>query len=218
LNNVELNWETVISDPFEENTYILWAEGSHECLIVDPGMDPASTSSTVRRLGLTPAAILNTHGHADHIAGNGHAKQEWPAAPLIIGHGDRAMLTDPQLNLSGPFGLPLISPDADRTVAENDRLELAGMVIDVYETPGHSRGHVIYVVRNTQPLVVLGGDMLMRGSIGRSDFPGGNHRDLIQSIHQKMFTLAEDASVLPGHGPETTIGVERKNNPYVALR
>ena len=108
-----LNLECIVSQPFEENTFVAYRSGQRECLIVDPGLEPQKFAATIKEKDLVPVAILNTHGHSDHIAGNEFCKRSWPTCPLIIGHGDAPKLTDPQLNLSAPFGIELISPAAN---------------------------------------------------------------------------------------------------------
>jgi len=184
-------------------------------VIVDPGLEPDPIIEVADRLGWTPAAILNTHGHADHIAGNEAMKNRWPEAPLLIGAGDASKLTDPVGNLSAGFGVPLLSPPADRTVREGEVLDLAGIQWTVLDTPGHSSGHVVFVAKELSPMIVLGGDVLFNGSIGRSDFPDSDPAALVESIRVKLFSLPDDAIVLPGHGPGTTIGHERRTNPFV---
>jgi hydroxyacylglutathione hydrolase len=113
--------------------------------------------------------------------------------------------------------MPIVSPPADRTVREGDVVEAAGLRLEVLEIPGHSPGHVVFVYRAT-PTLVLGGDVLFRGSIGRSDFPGGSLDALLAGIRAKLFTLPPDTVVYPGHGPVTTVGHERRSNPYVGGR
>ena len=121
------------------------------------------------------------------------------------------------LNLSGAFGPPSISPPADRTVADGETLAVAGIEMEVRDLPGHSPGHVVYVIAATDPATVLGGDVLFRGSIGRVDFPGGSFAQLHAGIVAKLWPLPDDAVVYPGHGPTTTIGHEKRTNPYVKL-
>jgi hydroxyacylglutathione hydrolase len=205
----------VVSAPFEENTYIASLEGRDDCLVVDPGLEPDEILRYLDEQHLRPAAILITHGHSDHIAGNGRLKERYPDCPIVIGHGDAPKLTDPALNLSGAFGAHLVSPPADVLLREGDTYRGAGFELEVLETPGHSSGHIVFVWRGGDPIVVFGGDVLFAGSIGRTDFPDGSFEDLAANIHAKLFTLPDDTSVLPGHGPVTTIGQEKKNNPFV---
>jgi glyoxylase-like metal-dependent hydrolase (beta-lactamase superfamily II) len=211
----QLHISCIVSEPFSENTYLLWLSASNGCLVVDPGLEPSKIVDKLDQERLTPVAILNTHGHSDHIAGNAAMKSRWPDCPLIIGRNEADKLTDPFKNLSAMVGLRLVSPPADRTVEEGDRLSFAGMDFVVHETPGHSRGHVIFVWNSTDPWVVLGGDVLFRESIGRTDFPDGSFPELARSIKLTLFTMPDSTIVLPGHGPETTIGYEREHNPFV---
>src|SRR5262245_32798032 len=166
-----LQIRTVVSLPFEENTYVVWLPGRTDALVIDPGLEPELILECLREEGLTPAAILNTHGHADHIGGNAALKRAFPGAPLVIGHGEAHLLTDANANLRAPFGMPITSPPADRLVREGDEVEAAGIRLEVLEVPGHSPGHVVFLYRSA-PLLVFGGDVLFQGSIGRYDFPG----------------------------------------------
>ena len=211
----ELHVRTLVSMPFEENSYVVWRPGSTDCVVIDPGLEPEMILDCVREEGLTVQAILNTHGHADHIGGNEALKQFAPDAPLLIGAGDAFMLSDTEANLSAPFGLPITSPAADRTVKEGDTVEAAGLVFRVLEIPGHSPGHVVYVHEGTPPNL-FGGDVLFRGGIGRYDFPGGNGRLLLDGIRRKLYTLPSDTVVYPGHGAVTTVGHEKRTNPFVS--
>lgn len=212
--SAELNVRTLVSMPFEENTYVVWRTGSTECVVIDPGLEPELIVECLKQEDLQLRAILNTHGHADHIGGNSTMKQISPEAPLIIGVGDAIMLEDPEANLSASFGLPITSPPAERTVTEGERVEVGGIVFDVLDIPGHSPGHVAYVYRGAQVLV-FGGDVLFRGSIGRIDFPGGSGPLLLDGIRRKLFPLPNDTVVYPGHGPVTTIGHEKRTNPFL---
>ena len=209
---IDLQIHTIVSMPFEENTYVVLRDGAAEALVVDPGLEPELILDLLSRHGLTPAAILNTHGHADHIAGNEAMKRAFPAAPLVIGVHEAHLLTDANANLSAPFGMPIVSPPADRTVAENETITYAGIELEVREIPGHSPGHVVFVYENR---LVFGGDVLFRGSVGRSDFPGGSFETLADGIRRKLYTLPDDAVIYPGHGPVTTVGHEKRTNPFV---
>jgi len=204
---------TVVSMPFEENTYVVWLRDQTEALVIDPGLQPDLILDFLQEAGLTAAAILNTHGHADHIGGNAILKEVFPQAPLLIGLHEAPLLSDPEANLSAPFGLPFTSPPADRLVREGEVLEEAGIRLEVLEVPGHSPGHVVYLYRD-QPHVVFGGDVLFRGGIGRFDFPNSNGPLLFQGIRDKLFSLPPGTVVYPGHGPVTTIGHEKQFNPF----
>jgi glyoxylase-like metal-dependent hydrolase (beta-lactamase superfamily II) len=206
---------TIESQPFAENTYIAHFSGRDDCLIVDPGLEPDKILDHLDRAQLAPAAILNTHGHSDHIAGNAALKARWPECPLVIGAGDADKLADPVKNLSAPFGLQLISPEADTLVREGQSYQAAGLDLHVLEVPGHSCGHVVFVWKGGSPWIVFAGDVLFAGSVGRTDFPDGSFRQLARAIQDKLFTLPDDTRVLPGHGPPTTIGEERRFNPFV---
>jgi len=209
------NVHTIVSMPFAENTYIVWRPGRTDALVIDPGLDPGAILDFLQDQGLTPAAILNTHGPADHIAGNEAMKQAFPQAPLLIGVNDAPLLTDAEANLSAPFGIPIVSPEADQLVREGEVVDFAGLPLEVLDVPGHSPGHVVFVLRDA-PVLVFGGDVLFRAGIGRYDFPGSNGPLLFEGIRTKMYALPEDAVVYPGHGPTTTIGHEKKYNPFVS--
>jgi len=206
---------TIVSRPFDENTSVIWRSGRKDCIVVDPGLEPELILEFLEEQELTPAVILNTHGHGDHIGGNAALKKAYPLAPLLIGVNEAKLLTDPILNVSGLFGMPITSPPADRLLNEGDVVDYAGLRFRVLEIPGHSPGHVVYVHLDA-PAVVIGGDVLFRGGIGRMDFPGGNGEKLIDGIREKLFKLAPETVVYPGHGPVTTIGHEKRFNPYVA--
>jgi glyoxylase-like metal-dependent hydrolase (beta-lactamase superfamily II) len=209
-----LEIHTIVSQPFGENTYVVWQQGRDDCVVIDPGLEPELILGFLERQGKTPAALLNTHGHGDHIGGNGTLKIAYPEAPLIIGAAEARLLTDANANLSAPFGMPIVSPPADRLVREGDVVEAAGLRLEVLDVPGHSPGHVVFVYRG-EPVIVFGGDVLFREGIGRYDFPGSDGRLLFDGIRSKLFTLPADTVVYPGHGPATTIGHEKRANPFV---
>jgi len=211
----DLRVACIESAPFGENTYILFRPGGSACLVIDPGFEPERVIEAIRAEGLVPEAILLTHGHSDHIAGNAALRHVWPDLPILIGHGDAAKLGDPAGNLSGAFGLALTSPPADRLLADRERLDLAGFTFDVHEIPGHSSGHVVFVLGGSVPPIVFAGDVLFHESIGRTDFPDGDFATLAHGIRDRLYTLPDDTVVFPGHGSPTTVGHEKRHNPFV---
>ncbi len=205
----------VVSAPFEENTYIAHVKDRADCLVVDPGLEPDRILDHLEREKLSPAAILITHGHSDHIAGNGELKRKFPDCPIVVSRGDADKLVNPALNLSAAFGAHLVSPPGDVLLGEGDVYRAAGFELLVREIPGHSSGHVVFICRDVKPTIVFGGDVLFAGSIGRTDFPDGSFERLAEGIWQKLFTLDDDTVILPGHGPTTTVGQEKRDNPFV---
>ena len=210
---------TVVSRPFQENTFVAWLVGRTDCLVIDPGLEPDRIMELLDDEQLIPAAILNTHGHSDHIAGNRAMKDRWPDCPLVIGEHETAKLADPRLNLSADFGIALVSPPADATVRDGEIYRTAGFDLLVREIPGHSSGHVVFIWQAGLPPLVFGGDVLFAGSVGRTDeMVGGNFGQLSSGIREKLFILPDDTIVFPGHGPATTIGEEKRSNPFVGER
>jgi glyoxylase-like metal-dependent hydrolase (beta-lactamase superfamily II) len=211
----QLHLQVIVSQLFAENAYIAHLEGREDCLVVDPGFDTGKILNAITRQRLTPAAILNTHGHPDHIAGNDALKRKWPDAPIVVGERDAEKLVDPVKNLSRGFGLDVLSPPADLLVRDGDRYSAAGLDLEVFECPGHSIGHVVFLWRGDSPWIVFGGDVLFKQSVGRTDIPDGSFEMLEQAIRTRLYTLPDDTIVLPGHGDPTTIGDEKRSNPFV---
>ncbi|HZZ71484.1 MAG TPA: MBL fold metallo-hydrolase [Pirellulales bacterium] len=210
-----LRLQAIVSKPFQQNTFIAYLDGRTDCIIVDPGFEPDKIIQYVETKNLRPDAFLITHGHSDHIAGNAAVKERWPDCPLVIGANEAVKLTDPRQNLSAQFGAELISPAAEVLVKEGDIYSAAGFDLLVREIPGHSSGHVVFIWQSSAPQVVFGGDVLFDGSIGRTDFPDGDFATLERGIREKLYTLPDDTVVLPGHGAGTTIGREKRSNPFV---
>ena len=194
----------------QTNSVLVWCEETKQAALFDPGAEAESLLDEIRSRGLTLAYLINTHGHLDHIAENGVVKAAFDV-PLLIHPLDRPMLTDPAKNLSALIGQPMASPDADGTIAEGDKLQIGHESLLALHIPGHTPGSLVFY----QPNILIAGDTLFAGSIGRTDFPGGSERDLCENIRTKLYTLPEDTVVYPGHGPTTTIGVERRTNPFV---
>lgn len=217
MKQPNLQLATIVSVDFHENTYIARLEGREDCLVVDPGLEPGKILAHLEAERLRPAAILNTHGHGDHIGGNATLKRRFGECPLVIGANEAAKLTDAALNLSAAFGTPITSPPADVTVGDADTYSAAGFDLEVREIPGHSRGHVVYLWKGQDPPIVFVGDVIFAGGIGRTDFPDGDFGQLAAGIHQKLFPLPDETILLSGHGPPTTVGHEKRTNPFVGL-
>ncbi|WP_418002114.1 MBL fold metallo-hydrolase [Mycobacterium sp. PDNC021] len=203
------------------NCYILAARAGSDAIIVDPGQ---RAMGRIREIldenRLTPSAVLLTHGHVDHIWSAQKVADTY-GCPVYIHPEDRFMLTDPikgfgprlaQLAFGVLFSEPKQVVELDR---DGDKLELGGITVTVDHTPGHTRGSVVFRVSDGPDELAFTGDTLFKQSVGRTDLPGGSGRDLLDSIVTKLLVLDDDTVVLPGHGPQTTIGAERRTNPFL---
>jgi hydroxyacylglutathione hydrolase len=207
--------ERAVTRDFDQNCYLLWREGETQAIIFDPGFDLRVPRSTLQHNHLQIAAIVNTHGHLDHIAGNAPLRHDHPEVPIWIGRNDAHMLTSPAGNLSLFYGSPVTSPPADRLIEAGEVFDLAGFRFEAREIPGHSPGSLVLVAQDESSPFAIVGDVIFRGSIGRTDFPGGSLETLLAGIQSKVLDLPDDVALYPGHGPSTTVGRERVSNPYL---
>jgi hydroxyacylglutathione hydrolase len=195
--------------PVEVNTHLIWCSETSEAALIDPGGETVRILDFAKKNKLDIRYIINTHGHADHIGENAIAK-ELTGAPLLIHEADRQMLLSAERNLSLFMDAPLISPDADRLLHDGDQISLGKCTLPVLHTPGHTPGSIALVYDK----VAIVGDTLFWRGVGRTDFPGSSMKELENSIRTKLYTLPDDTIVYTGHGPTTTIGEERRENPF----
>ncbi|MDR0284650.1 MAG: MBL fold metallo-hydrolase [Propionibacteriaceae bacterium] len=212
---------SAVCGPLAANCYLLAAAPGRECVIIDPGQEAAGpVRSLVERHHLTPAAVLATHGHLDHIA-DAAALADHYDVPVWIRSEDRHLLADPAAGLGDDFAawLALALPQGLGEPARvelfdgHDTLDVAGLTLQVTYAPGHTAGSVLFTLAET-PLVFTG-DVLFAGSIGRTDLPGGDPATMLATLRGPVLALPDAARVLPGHGPESTMARERAANPYL---
>ncbi|MFA6074389.1 MAG: MBL fold metallo-hydrolase [Negativicutes bacterium] len=192
------------------NCYIVYCTETKTAFVVDPGGDAAVIIKKIEELGVKPIAILITHGHLDHIGANDAIAKKY-SIPVYIHEADAAMLTSAEKNLSSMLGERLVCQAADKFLSDNDVIELGSHQFRVIHTPGHTPGGICFFADN----VLLSGDTLFKQSVGRTDFPGGSAKKLTDSIKNKLFCLPEETVVYPGHEGKTTIGYEKKHNPFI---
>lgn len=208
-----IHLETFSPGPYATNCSIVHLDAHPGCWIVDAGFEPRKMIQRVRDLNLTPEALILTHAHVDHIAGVRDVVLAFPKLPVFIHEAERDWLADPELNLSIFSGQPVTAPGPDRLLRDNESLVLGPSRWSVLHTPGHSPGSITLSCPDAKIAIV--GDALFAGSIGRTDFPGCSFETLAHSIRTKLYSLPDDTKVFPGHGPTTSIGRERKSNPFV---
>jgi glyoxylase-like metal-dependent hydrolase (beta-lactamase superfamily II) len=195
---------------FAENCYLVYDPAHTDTVLVDPGEEPERFLAEARRLGRNISAVWITHAHVDHVSGVAEIRER-TGAPVFLHPADRP-LYDNVVQQGLLFGIRVLPPpEPDRELHHGQRLPLGTMGFEVRHVPGHSPGHVCFL----GPGVVLGGDVLFEGSIGRTDLPGGDYDTLIAGIRRELLTLPDSTAVYPGHGPATTIGRERRSNPFL---
>lgn len=212
-----LQIRSFVFNAFQENTYVLYDE-TKQCVVIDPGCFDEHERSTladfIKDEGLEVVLLLNTHCHVDHVLGNYFVKEKY-RTKLLIHAADSATLKAVQVYAPG-YGLHgYQSTEPDGFLEEGDIVKFGTQSLRVLFVPGHAPGHIAFYSAESKNIIA--GDVLFYNSIGRTDLPGGNFNTLIDSIHNKLFTLPDDVTVYPGHGPETTIGFEKRTNPFCAV-
>lgn len=215
LREVTVEIRTLVLGGLETNSYVVTAyESAKDCVIIDTGLDAEPLMEFLKQRKLTPAAVILTHGHADHIAGVNILRQTYPEIKVVIHKLDAKMLTSSVKNLSAIAGVFFKAEPADVIMDNEEVIEFAGVSLQVLQTPGHTEGSISLYSETDK--VVFSGDALFADSIGRTDFPGGNFDVLIKSIKQKLLTLPGKTTVYSGHGSVTTIEREKQYNQYLA--
>ncbi len=208
-----LRYQTVPVTPFEQNCSIVWCDETMDAAIVDPGGDLPLLQREVDRLGVNLKAIWLTHAHIDHAGGTAQLARE-NNLPIIGPHEGDQFWIDGLPKQGAMFGFPPAeSFKPTRWLHDGDTVSIGRCTLQVRHCPGHTPGHVVFFDPQTKRAFV--GDVLFAGSIGRTDFPGGNHQQLIDSITQRLWPMGNDVVFIPGHGPESTFGDERADNPFV---
>lgn len=211
-----MRYKIVPVTPFEQNCTIFWCEATRQAAVIDPGGDIDRIQRALAAEGLTLSKILVTHGHIDH-AGGVAALAAATGVPIEGPHEEDRFWIDGMAQQSKMFGFPNVEAfTPDRWLQDGDRVQFGEVTLEVLHCPGHTPGHVVFFHRESGLAQV--GDVLFQGSIGRTDFPKGDHATLISSIKNKLFALGDDVDFIPGHGPMSTLGEERQYNPFLSGR
>jgi len=201
---------------FQQNCTLMWCEETRRAAVIDPGGDLALIDATIQELQLELELVLLTHAHIDHAGATADLAEKF-AAPIVGPHKDDKFWIDALAQQSQMFGFPAARPfEPSRWLEEGDEVSFGQVTLEVLHCPGHTPGHVVFFHRDTKVAQV--GDVLFNGSIGRTDFPKGDHPTLISSIREKLFPLGDDVQFIPGHGPMSSFGHERQTNPFVSGR
>lgn len=207
-----LRYQIIPVTPFQQNCTVFWNEETMRGGIVDPGGDLALLDKFIDEQGIQVEKILVTHGHLDHAGAVAHMAQA-RSIPIIGPHKDDKFWIDGMPDAAAQYGFPeALAFEPDEWLEHGDRVEVAGVTFDVVHCPGHTPGHVVFV--QPQDKVAMVGDVIFQGSIGRTDFPKGNHQQLIDSITERLWPLGLDITFIPGHGPTSTFEHEKQTNPF----
>ncbi len=209
----QLHLARFVLGDFQTNCFVLHVEGSSDCWIIDAGERPTELLAYISDNNLEPTAIILTHAHGDHIASLQQLHDRWPDVPIYLNPEEDEFLKDPSLNLSAFIGTPFTVPSATHQLRHGDTLTLAGIDFECRHVPGHSPGSTCLYQKETGLLIA--GDTLFNGGIGRTDFPRSDHATLLKSINEQILTLPDETQVYPGHGEPTTVGQERVSNPFL---
>lgn len=209
-----LRYQTVPVTPFQQNCSILWCDATMKAAVVDPGGELDRLIAAAKALGVTLEQIWLTHAHIDHAGGTGELARRL-GLPIVGPHPGDQFWIDGLVQQSAMFGFPPAEPfTPTRWLHDGDTVTLGEETLTVRHCPGHTPGHVVFHSAGAERAFV--GDVLFAGSIGRTDFPGGNHDQLIASITERLWPMGDATVFIPGHGPESSFGRERRSNPYVA--
>jgi len=198
---------------FQQNCAIVWDKDTRDCMVVDPGGEPGRIADALSRLDLLPQMLLLTHGHLDHAGGAKALKGIIDEARAKQGLRDKFLLDGIEAQARTYSMTGLRNAEPDRFLTEGEVITLGGLSFDVLHCPGHTPGHLVFVEKAAR--FALMGDVLFRGSVGRTDFPYGSHADLLESIQTKLLPLGDDMNFLCGHGEGSSIGAERSSNPFL---
>ena len=201
--------ESICVGPMQVNCYILASIVNSSAMIIDPGDQEHKIRQVLNKHKLKAAFIINTHGHFDHIGNDDNF-----GVPIYIHNLDLPLLRDSQLNLSGFFASPYNVKAQIKTLKDTDTVELDDIQLEVLHIPGHTPGGIALLMKRPENKIVFTGDSLFCQGIGRTDLAGGNEALLLKGIREKLLTLADDTVIYPGHGPSSTIGEEKRNNPF----